>query len=106
MRFAYGHFTHRGHVRQHNEDCLFVPEPGESRHAGLCIVADGMGGYNAGDVASRTAVQYIQEHFNAGEAKRLSGNEAVSAYLRELIEGATKQRSRRDGDHADICLDQ
>lgn len=91
MRFVYGYFTHRGHVRQHNEDCLFVPEPGESRHTGLTIVADGMGGYNAGDVASRTAVQYIQEHFDAGEANNLPNNEAISTYLINLIEGANKQ---------------
>lgn len=91
MRFEYGYFTHRGHVRQHNEDCLFVPERDQSRHEGLCVVADGMGGYNAGDVASRTAVQYIQEHFDANEAKQLPDNEAISAYLINLIEGANRQ---------------
>lgn len=91
MRFVYGYFTHRGRVRQHNEDCLFVPDADTPRHEGLCIVADGMGGYSAGDVASRTTVQYIAEHFDACEAQKLGGSEAVSAYLVNLIEGANKQ---------------
>jgi serine/threonine protein phosphatase PrpC len=100
MEFAYGSFTHRGHVRAHNEDCLFVPAPYDTRHAGLCIVADGMGGYNAGDVASRVTVQYILDHFDADKAGGLTSNDAISAYLKELIEGANHQvftMSSRDG---------
>lgn len=41
-------FTHRGAVREHNEDA-FV----EFTDSGLWVVADGMGGYRAGDVASQ-----------------------------------------------------
>ncbi|MFW5825785.1 MAG: PP2C family protein-serine/threonine phosphatase [Marinobacter sp.] len=41
-------FTHRGAVRDHNEDA-FV----EFADSGLWVVADGMGGYRAGDVASQ-----------------------------------------------------
>ena len=40
-------FTHKGGVRDHNEDA-FV----EFTDSGLWVVADGMGGYRAGDVAS------------------------------------------------------
>jgi protein phosphatase len=41
-------------VRSHNEDALFVDGA-----AGLALLADGMGGYNAGEVASGIAVDVI-----------------------------------------------
>jgi len=44
-----------GMVRTHNEDAIFVDG------AGLAILADGMGGYNAGEVASGIAVSVIKE---------------------------------------------
>jgi len=44
--------THQGNVRATNQDALIV-QPGNH---GLYGVADGMGGHNAGDVASRMAV--------------------------------------------------
>ena len=47
--------SHPGMVRAHNEDAVFV-DP-----AGLAILADGMGGYNAGEVASGIAVNVIKE---------------------------------------------
>ena len=44
-----------GMVRAHNEDAIFVDR------AGLAVLADGMGGYNAGEVASGIAVGMIRE---------------------------------------------
>src|SRR6478672_1713148 len=46
--------SHPGMVRPHNEDTVFVD--GE---AGLAVLADGMGGYSAGEVASGIAVNVI-----------------------------------------------
>src|SRR5436309_14735596 len=46
--------SHPGMVRTHNEDSVFVD--GE---AGLAVLADGMGGYSAGEVASGIAVNII-----------------------------------------------
>src|SRR5436305_11046792 len=43
-----------GMVRTHNEDSVFVDAA-----AGLAVLADGMGGYNAGEVASGIAVNVI-----------------------------------------------
>lgn len=48
--------SHPGMVRTHNEDTLFV-----DGQAGLAVLADGMGGYNAGEVASSIAVRVISE---------------------------------------------
>lgn len=46
--------TSKGNVRNHNEDAVL-----ERPDIGLWVVADGMGGHNAGDVASSMIVQSL-----------------------------------------------
>ncbi len=53
-RLSGGGETHRGHVRDSNQDVILV-EP----DLGLYAVLDGMGGANAGDVAARMAGETI-----------------------------------------------
>jgi protein phosphatase len=53
---AYG-LTDKGRVRPTNEDCFAIQE-----ELGLCVVADGMGGHNAGEVAARLAVDAIVDY--------------------------------------------
>jgi serine/threonine protein phosphatase PrpC len=48
--------THVGRQRQHNEDSFLVES-----NAKLFLVADGMGGHAAGEIASRIAVDSISE---------------------------------------------
>jgi len=56
-RFDLAGKTDTGCVRERNEDCLAIdPE------IGLVVVADGMGGHNSGEVASRLAVDTILEY--------------------------------------------
>jgi PPM family protein phosphatase len=50
--------TDQGQVRKNNEDAVWVDED-----LGLMIVADGMGGHNAGEVASGMAVTTIHDNF-------------------------------------------
>ncbi len=53
--------TDRGRVREHNEDSEWVwPVMEGPVRGGLFVVADGMGGHAAGEVASRTAVQALE----------------------------------------------
>jgi protein phosphatase len=47
--------THPGMVRSHNEDSITA-----DTEYGLAVLADGMGGYNAGEVASGIAVELIR----------------------------------------------
>nr|MBA2601013.1 Stp1/IreP family PP2C-type Ser/Thr phosphatase [Actinomycetota bacterium] len=54
MNVAYGAKSDVGRVREANEDSYLIADP-------LFVVADGMGGHIAGDVASSTAVKVIQD---------------------------------------------
>jgi protein phosphatase len=78
QKLAYAWRTDRGLVREHNEDSVAVtPE------LGLLIVADGIGGANAGDVASRTAAEVITD-----QVRRRSPTVASQQQARLLAEEA------------------
>ncbi|CAB4331076.1 unannotated protein [freshwater metagenome] len=57
-RFAWGAASDTGRVRQANEDSFLVVD-------GLFAVADGMGGHQAGEVASHLALESLQSGFTA-----------------------------------------
>ncbi len=57
MKLAYGAKSDVGLKRTQNED-RFCADP----HLGLYVVCDGMGGRNAGEVASELAVEVIHKH--------------------------------------------
>ncbi|MFA6091519.1 MAG: Stp1/IreP family PP2C-type Ser/Thr phosphatase [Elusimicrobiota bacterium] len=59
--------TDTGCVRERNEDSLAV-----EFDIGLLVVADGMGGHNSGEVASRTAVDTI-----VGNARKMLGGSQI-----------------------------
>lgn len=58
MLRAFG-VTDKGHLRPANEDCFAIHED-----LGLVVVADGIGGHNAGEVAARMAVDAVVEYFS------------------------------------------
>ena len=45
-----------GLVREENQDHILISDHDPEGHGQLCVLADGMGGYAHGGVASRTAV--------------------------------------------------
>lgn len=82
--------THPGMVRSHNEDSVAC-EPAY----GLVVLADGMGGYNAGEVASGIAVSVMVTEVthslqNASPIDRdeNSGEELAVALLRDNLQKA------------------
>ena len=68
-RIVFAKGTDVGRQRGHNEDYVDVfspPDPAQRRQKGhLFIVADGMGGHQAGEVASKAAVQTISHEYYA-----------------------------------------
>ncbi|MFH1153825.1 MAG: protein phosphatase 2C domain-containing protein [Pseudomonadota bacterium] len=68
MRHTYITCTDRGNVRQQNEDSV-DQAANEAIEAELFCVADGMGGYGSGDVASSTVVQALVQAFVALKAQ-------------------------------------
>lgn len=61
--------TDTGRKRQVNQDYGFCSEEPVGRLPNLFIVADGMGGHNAGDFASRFAVEEFVRQLKEGRAK-------------------------------------
>ena len=77
--------TDRGQKRQANEDALFIEDS-----MGLYVVADGMGGHLAGEVASRMVVDtmgnYIREcQENGGKEEPIYCNETLSREANRLL---------------------
>lgn len=62
MLRAFG-VTDRGRIRPTNEDCF-----GIDPRCHLIVIADGMGGHNAGEVAARMAVDTVLEYVASGAA--------------------------------------
>lgn len=89
MTEAFG-LTHPGLVRGRNEDAFACRED-----LGLFVVADGMGGHTAGDVASRTAVEAFVEGITSAREK--AGGSDGAGLLRDIAAGA-HEKIRRLGE--------
>ncbi len=95
--------TDPGLVRGHNEDFVIVYEPdtpdNRLRHGNLYIVADGVGGADAGEVASQYAGERTLHHYLASAGEREWGPRLIEAMqtantdLRRLA--ADREDSRR-----------
>ncbi len=64
-----GYNTHVGMVREQNEDSLLVLEK-LLPEFNVFAVADGMGGHNAGEVASKMAIREIEDFFKDHQRDR------------------------------------
>lgn len=72
--------TDAGCLRTLNEDAVrTVPD------SGLLVVADGMGGHNAGDMAARVAVEAIEEQVRAALAQWSCAGRPVREGLHEAL---------------------
>jgi len=93
--------TDIGRKRTTNEDCVFVDDS-----QGLYVVADGMGGHQAGEVASRLVVTSLREFLRDGHPDSQAGARAaaLSRAARRLLSGiewSNRVVHREAGDHPD-----
>ncbi len=76
-----------GRVRDNNEDAVAIDE-----EVALAVLADGMGGYNAGEVASALATSRIHAHFGAWV--RQHGAQASDRDLLHALEACVVETNR------------
>ncbi|MEN8040719.1 MAG: protein phosphatase 2C domain-containing protein [Actinomycetota bacterium] len=83
MNYVWATGTHVGRVRANNEDSVFPLSSGSSAGPEILMVADGMGGAVAGEVASRIAVETASSPGSDGvlspENRVTAANDAVNA---------------------------
>ncbi len=77
--------TDAGMIRENNEDAVAIDPV-----TGLCILADGMGGYNAGEVASTMACTFIKSELSRwlSEAGANANGKEVKRALEICVENA------------------
>ena len=76
--------TDQGLVRKNNEDAVAF-----DLKTGLCLLADGMGGYNAGEVASSMAVTFL--HQELSQWLQQASNQTSGRELRRTMEACVNQ---------------
>ena len=74
--------TDPGKVRSHNEDSVNIVKNLNDEY--LVVVADGMGGHKAGEVASSLAVNELSKRFS--ELSSLGTKEEAVIWLKEIID--------------------
>ncbi len=85
--------THAGRTREHNEDAFYPQGSGSGPGPLILVVADGLGGLNAGEVASRLAVE-------AASRPAVSGLVSVVDRLRAAERAVLRQAG---GDNANMA---
>lgn len=96
--FEVSSLSHTGLIRGHNEDSLLVDEG-----LGLFLVADGMGGHRAGDVASQMGVKSVHERLKVLLPRTAGDAGSAMQAIRDAIDFANAsifKASRGSGENS------
>ena len=91
------YITDPGRVRTHNEDSVTILKNGSDEH--LMIVADGMGGHRAGEVASSMVVTHIGSRFS--ELSSIGSKLDAVSWLNENINEINRNIIKYSEDNTD-----
>ena len=94
MMYKASMLTDTGLVRSHNEDSVFIFDSSQQTESssisyGFYIVADGMGGHRAGEVASQKAIQIIKSKLLDNIDYILNAD--INTQIREAFEKANSE---------------
>lgn len=100
LRIEAGLASDPGCVREINEDCARIIRPTTpealARQGLLAVVCDGMGGHEAGEIASRVAVETIVKRFEEDAGDPLvTLPKALQAANRAIVEAADRNQKLR-----------
>lgn len=84
MIFSLCALTDAGLIRSNNEDAVIFDQA-----SGVAVLADGMGGYNAGEVASSMTTQIVHAELNRWLAE--NGKKATIQELRRAVEDSVEK---------------
>lgn len=101
-----------GKIREMNQDCFYISRPEDEIQ--LYIIADGMGGYKGGEIASKLAVESTKNYiYNNYDSVMIEDKEEVLRLIKSAIEYANmvifeKSREIEElenmGTTIDVCL--
>ena len=89
--------TDPGKVRSHNEDSVTIVKNNNDEY--LVVVADGMGGHKAGEVASSLVVNELSKRFSM--LSSMGTKEEAVVWLKEIIDEITVKILRYAEEHVD-----
>lgn len=108
--FFFSSFSHKGLVRENNEDYLdtrsFTTNESRPRNVFLAVLADGVGGHQAGEVASRIGVETIISHIKNCENLDQPGTllrDAVTAANTTIVKDAESNPHRAGMGSTCVC---
>ncbi len=90
--------THCGQVRNHNEDAGGIFE--NKTNQPIAIIADGMGGHKAGDVASMLAVENMKKRWE--ETETVQNPNDIEQWLQNIIKETNEQIFRKSQENKQL----
>ncbi len=100
-----------GKIREMNQDSFYISKPTEELQ--LYILADGMGGYNGGEIASKIAIKSAKGYISSNFATIDHDRESIMNLIKSAIEYANlvvyeKSKENQElegmGTTIDVCL--
>ena len=85
--------TDKGRERTINQDYILCSDAED-----LYAVADGVGGHNSGEIASRMAVEYIEAYARKNPIREVGGKEALIPYFSSCLNGINQLILRQGSD--------